>query len=65
LWVGIITDTRMWDWLMHFEHNEYRAPVSCPINSMAFVRQLPDQLAVFQGGASRTGTYDEHICIDT
>jgi hypothetical protein len=26
---------------------------------MAFVRQLPDQLAVFQGGASRTGTYDE------
>jgi hypothetical protein len=28
---------------------------------MAFVRQLPDQLAVFQGGASRTGTNDEHI----
>jgi hypothetical protein len=25
---------------------------------MAFVRQLPDQLAVFQGGASRTGTSD-------
>jgi hypothetical protein len=35
--------------------------VSCPINNMAFVRQLPDQLAVFQGGASRTGTSDEHI----
>ena len=26
--------------------------MSCPINNMAFVRQLPDQLAVFQGGAS-------------
>jgi hypothetical protein len=35
--------------------------VSCPINNMAFARQLPDQLAVFQGGASRTGTSDEHI----
>ena len=29
--------------------------VSCPINNMAFVRQLPDQLAVFQGAN------DEHI----
>jgi hypothetical protein len=32
--------------------------VSCPINNMAFA---VGQLAVFQGGASRTGTSDEHI----
>jgi hypothetical protein len=27
---------------------------------MAFVRPLPDQMVVFQGGASRTGTNEEH-----
>jgi hypothetical protein len=32
--------------------------VSCPITNMAFA---VGQLAVFQGGASRTGTNDEHI----
>jgi hypothetical protein len=32
--------------------------VSCPISNMAFA---VGQLAVFQGGASRTGTSDEHI----
>jgi hypothetical protein len=25
--------------------------VSCPINNVAFVQQLPDQLAVFQGAS--------------
>jgi hypothetical protein len=33
-------------------------PVSGPIDNMAFA---VGQLAVFQGGASRTGTSDEHI----
>ena len=33
--------------------------VSGPITNIAFVRQLPDQLAVFQGAS------DEHIWIDT
>jgi hypothetical protein len=35
-----------------------RILASCPINNEAFA---VGQLAVFQGGASRTGTNDEHI----
>jgi hypothetical protein len=40
----------------------YPWPVPDPANNMAFA---VDQLAVFQGGASRTGTEDEHICVET
>jgi hypothetical protein len=35
------------------------------LNPLGFVRPRPDQLAVFQGGPSRTGGSDEHIWIDT
>jgi hypothetical protein len=31
------------------------------LNPLGFVRPRPDQLAVFQGGPSRTGGGDEHI----
>jgi hypothetical protein len=34
------------------------------LNPLGFVRPRPDQLAIFQGGPSRTGGGDEHIQID-